>query len=75
MQPVRLCMKTTAFGIEELRPFLETPKLILTFIQTIHIGLKQRLMKKLKRNAQNHKINILAKKDKWYSMHSKIISV
>ena len=36
---------------------------------------KQRLMKKLKRNAQNHKINILAKKDKWYSMHFKIISV
>ena len=29
-----------------LRPFLETQKLILTFIQTIDIGLKQRLMKK-----------------------------
>ena len=38
--------KTTVFGNEELRPFLETPKLILTFIQTIDIGLKQRLMKK-----------------------------
>ena len=34
------------FGNEELRPFLETPKLILTFFQTIDIGLKQRLMKK-----------------------------
>ena len=32
------------FGNEELRPFLETPKLILTFIQTTDIGLKQRLM-------------------------------
>ena len=36
--------KTTVFGNEELLPFLETPKLILTFIQTIDIGLKQRLM-------------------------------
>ena len=31
--------KTSMFGNEELRPFLETPKLILTFIQTIDIGL------------------------------------
>ena len=36
----------TVFGNEELRPFLETSKLILIFIQTIDIGLKQRLMKK-----------------------------
>ena len=38
--------KTTVLGNEELRTFLETPKLILTFIQTIDIGLKQRLMEK-----------------------------
>ena len=38
------------------------PKLILTFIQTIDIGLKQSLMKKLKQNAYYHKINILAEK-------------
>ena len=38
------------------------PKLNLTFIQTIDIGLKQRLMEKLKQNAYNHKINILAEK-------------
>ena len=37
--------KRPYFGNEELRPFLETPKLISTFIQTINIGLKQRLMK------------------------------
>ena len=44
--------KTTVFGNEEFRPFLETPKLILTFIHTNDIGLKQRLMKKrLKQNA------------------------
>ena len=54
--------KTTVFGNEELRLFFETPKLILTFIQIIGIGLKQRLMKKLKQNAQYHKINILAEK-------------
>ena len=35
---------------------------MLTFIQTIDIGLKQRLMKKLKQNAYYHKINILAAK-------------
>ena len=50
------------FGNEELRPFLETPKLILTFIQTIDIGLKQTLIKKMKQNAYCHKINILAEK-------------
>ena len=55
--------KTTVFGNEELRPFLETPKLILTFIQTTDIGLKQRLMKKLKQNAHYRKINILAEKN------------
>ena len=33
--------KTTVFGNEELSPFLETPKLILTLMQTIDIGLKQ----------------------------------
>ena len=33
------------YATQELRPFLETPKLILPFIQTIDIGLKQRLMK------------------------------
>ena len=51
------------FGNEELRPFLETPKLILTYIQIIDIGLKQRLMK-MKQNAYCHKINtgILAEK-------------
>ena len=38
------------------------PKLNLTFIQTIDIGLRQRLMKKLKQNAYYHKINILAEK-------------
>ena len=45
---MRLCTKktTTMFRNEELRPYLETPKLILTFIQTIDIALKQRLMKK-----------------------------
>ena len=48
----------------ELRPFLETPKLILTFIQTTAISLKQRLMKKLKQNAFYHKINILLKQKK-----------
>ena len=37
--------KTTVFGNEELRPFLETPNLILTFIKTTDISLKQRLMK------------------------------
>ena len=37
--------KTSMFGNEALRPFLETPKLILTFIQTIDIGWKQRLIK------------------------------
>ena len=36
------------------------PKLILTFIQTIDTGLKQRLIKKLKQNAYYPKINILA---------------
>ena len=50
------------FGNEELRPFLETPKLNLTFIQTINIGLKQRLMLKMKQNAYCHKINTLAEK-------------
>ena len=54
--------KPPYFGNEELHPFLEIPKLILTFIQTIDIGLKQRLMKKLKHNAYNNKINILAEK-------------
>ena len=39
--------KTSMFGDEELHPILETPKLILTFIQTIDIGLKQMLMKNL----------------------------
>ena len=65
MQPGKPCVcicKTTVFGNEELRPFLETPKLILTFIQTTDIGLKQRLMQKLKQNAYYHKINILAEK-------------
>ena len=38
--------KTAVFGNEELRPILETLKLILTFIQTIDIGLKQTLLKK-----------------------------
>ena len=38
--------KTTVFDNEELRPLLETPKLILPSIQTIDIGLKQKLMKK-----------------------------
>ena len=57
---MHLCMQTIVFGYEELRPFLEMPKLILIFIQTIDIGLKQRLMKKLKQNAYYHKINILA---------------
>ena len=50
MQLAKLCVcvcKTTVFGNEELRPFLETQKLILTFIQTTDIGLKQRLMIKL----------------------------
>ena len=48
---------------------LETPKLILNFIQTIDIHIKQRLVKKMKQNAYCHKINILAeKKHKWYSM-------
>ena len=65
-EPYRRCShcvcKTIVFGNEELCPFLETPKLILTFIQTIDIGLKQRLMKKLKQNALYHKINILAEK-------------
>ena len=37
--------KPPSFSYEELRPFLEAPKLILTLIQTIDIGLKQRLMK------------------------------
>ena len=37
------------FGNEELHPLLETPKLILIFIQIIDIGLKQILMKKLNR--------------------------
>ena len=32
------------------------PKLILTFIQTFYIGLKQRPMEKLKQNAYYHKI-------------------
>ena len=31
---------------EELYTFLETPKLILTLIQTIYIGFKQRLVQK-----------------------------
>ena len=67
---MRLCMQTTIFGTEEMHAFLEMPKLILTVIQTIDIGLKQRLMKKLKQNAYYHKINILAeKKHKWCSMH------
>ena len=35
---------STVFGNEELRPFHETPKLIFTFIQTIDICFKQRLM-------------------------------
>ena len=44
---LRVCIrKTSMFGKVELRSLLETPKLILTFIQTIDIGLKQRLMKK-----------------------------
>ena len=47
------------FGNEELRPFLVTPKLTLTFIQTIDIALKQLYEKK--RNI-GHKINILAEK-------------
>ena len=48
-------------------PFLETPKLILTFIQTIDIDLKQRLMKNWNRmyiaikNKKKNK-NILAEK-------------
>ena len=62
--------ETYAFGhakppylvMNELRAFLETPKLILNFIQTIDIGLKQRLMKKPKQKAHYHKINILAEK-------------
>ena len=41
---VCLC-KTAVFDNEESRLFFETPKLILTFIQTIDIGLKQNLMK------------------------------
>ena len=73
MQAGNLCVcvcKTTIFGTEEIHAFLEMPKLILTVIQTIDIGLKQRLMKKLKQNAYYHKINILAeKKRKWFSMH------
>ena len=44
-EPMRFICKTTVFGIEELHPFLQTLKLILTFIQIIDIGLKQRLMK------------------------------
>ena len=59
---MRLFMQTTVFNNEQLRPFLETPKLLLTFIQTIDIDLKQGLMKKLKHNAYYHKINILAEK-------------
>ena len=43
---MRFVYKTTVFGNEGLRPFLETPKLILTLMQTIDIGLKQKLMKK-----------------------------
>ena len=61
-KPMRLLMQTTVFNNEQLRPFLETPKLLLTFSQTIDIDLKQRLMKKLKHNAYYHKINILAEK-------------
>ena len=38
--------KSIVFGNEELRPFLETSKLILTFIKAIDIGLKQRLKNK-----------------------------
>ena len=60
-ETLRVC-KTTVVGNEELRRFPETPKLILTFIQTIDIGLKQRLMKKLKQNAYYNKINILSEK-------------
>ena len=62
--PMRSCMQNTVFGNEELHPFLEMPKQILTFIQTIDIGLKQRQMKKLKQNAYHHKINNLAEKTK-----------
>ena len=59
---MHLLCKTTVFGNEVLRLFLETPKLILTFIPSTDIGLKQRLVKKLKQNAGYHKINILAEK-------------
>ena len=61
----KLCVyvcKTTVFSNEELRPFLETTKLILSYIYTIDIGLKQRRMKKLKQYAYYHKINSLVEK-------------
>ena len=37
--------KISVLRNEELRPFIETQNLILTFIQTIDIGLGQRWMK------------------------------
>ena len=54
-KPPYLVMKSCS------QAFLEMPKLILIFIQTIDIGLKQRLMKKLKQNAyyMYYKVNIL----------------
>ena len=70
-EPYRKCSRenlcvcvcsTTAFGNEELCRFPKTPKLILSSIQTIDIGLKQRLMKKLKPKAYYHKLNSLAEK-------------
>ena len=46
------------FGNEEIHPFLEMPKLILTFIQTF----KAKIYEKMKQKAYCHQANILAEK-------------
>ena len=45
---------------EELHPYLETPKLILTLIQSIDIGLKQGLIKKKKNLAEKAQVVLYA---------------
>ena len=37
MKPMLYLYKTSVIGNEELRPFIETPKLILTFNQIVDI--------------------------------------